>query len=182
MVGRKLRRDLRDLGQGMGRLQGRDDAFRARTQLEGGQRLYIRDSDIFHAARLMEPGVLGSDAGIVEARGNRVRVLDLTIRILQQIGSVAVQNAGAAGGKGSGVFASFNALACRLDTDQPHIPIIEERIKQSDRIGTAADARHEAIRDSSLGFHDLLASLPTDHRLEVPHHLRIGVGAGDGAD
>ena len=47
-------------------------------------RLSVIDGDIIGAARLLQPCVLGADAGVVEARGDRVRLFDLpALRVLR---------------------------------------------------------------------------------------------------
>jgi hypothetical protein len=35
--------------------------------MEGGQRLVVGDADVFGAADVLQPGVLGADAGVVQA-------------------------------------------------------------------------------------------------------------------
>lgn len=83
-----------DLGQCMGGLQRRDDAFLAAAQLEGLQRFAVGHCDVFDPALLMQPGVLGADTRVVQTGGNRMGIGDLAILVLQQVGAVAVQNTG----------------------------------------------------------------------------------------
>jgi len=47
-----------------------------------------------HAAEIGEPGVLRARCGIIEAGGDRMRLLDLAVVVHQEIGAVAVQHAG----------------------------------------------------------------------------------------
>lgn len=75
----------------MARLQRRDDAFQTRTELEGVQRLAIGGRNIVDAANIMQPGMLRANAGIIQASGNRMRLGDLAVFILQQIGAVSMQ-------------------------------------------------------------------------------------------
>src|SRR5690606_33245061 len=89
----QLRCALDRLGQGMGAFQGRDDAFQAAGGVERIQRLVIGDADVFHALHFVQVGVLRADARVVEACGNRVGVGNLTVFVLQQVGTVAVQHA-----------------------------------------------------------------------------------------
>ncbi len=56
------------------------------------QRLGVRRARIGHAARVPQPGVLGPDAGIVEPGRDRMRLRDLPVGVLKQIGAVAVQD------------------------------------------------------------------------------------------
>jgi hypothetical protein len=46
----------------------------------------------------------------------------------------------------------------------------------------AADGRDQRIRQAAFARHHLLARLVADHRLEIAHHLRIGMRPRHGAD
>ena len=50
---------------------------------------------ISHAADFLQPAMLRPDAGIIEASRDAVRLIDLAVFILKQIGLVAVQDTGA---------------------------------------------------------------------------------------
>jgi hypothetical protein len=78
-----------------------------------------------------------------------------------------VQHAGAAGTEAR--------RAGRLDADDPHALVVEEAAEQPDRVRAAPDARHHGVGKPPLGGKDLLARLATDHGLELPDELRIGV-------
>ena len=70
------------------------------------QRLLVGDSDVLRPLDVLQPGVLRADAGIVQAGGDAVRLLDHAVLVLQQIGLGAVQHADLAGGKGAGMLAA----------------------------------------------------------------------------
>src|SRR3954470_21593822 len=91
MIARQGRRDLGDMRKRMRRLERRDDAFEPACQLERLQCLFVGYRDVLHVAKLVEPGMLGTDAGVIEAGGDRMRVADLSVPVLQQIGAVSVQ-------------------------------------------------------------------------------------------
>ena len=55
-------------------------------------------------------------------------------------------------------------------------------MEQADGVRAAADRGDEGIRQAALGRHHLLAGLAADDALEVAHHRRIGMRAGDRAD
>ena len=55
-------------------------------------------------------------------------------------------------------------------------------MKQAHRIGAAADAGDQGIRQPAFGLLHLHPRLVADHRLEVAHHHRIRVRTGDRAD
>ena len=78
----------------------------AAAELERLQRLVVGRREVGDAADVVQPGMLGADAGIVEAGRDRVRVLDLAVVVHQEVGAVAVQHAGPAAGERGGVQAA----------------------------------------------------------------------------
>ena len=87
---------LGDMGERMRRFQRRNDAFELGAAAGTLQRLLVGGGEIFHAAVSLQPGMLRPDAGIIEARRNRMRLDDLAVVVLQQIGAGAMQHAGRA--------------------------------------------------------------------------------------
>jgi hypothetical protein len=71
------------MGECVGRLERRDDALEPARQLKRLQRLAVGDRDVLHAAKLVKPRMLGADTGVIETGGNRMRVADLPVRVLQ---------------------------------------------------------------------------------------------------
>ena len=69
----QLRRQLLDVGDGVRRLEGGDDALGAAQTLERRQRLVVRNRLVAGALAGLEVGVLRADAGVVEAGGDAVR-------------------------------------------------------------------------------------------------------------
>jgi hypothetical protein len=55
------------LGERVRGLERGDDTFELAAELEGIKRLRVGRGEIGHAAGILEPGMLGPDAGIVEA-------------------------------------------------------------------------------------------------------------------
>ena len=55
-------------------------------------------------------------------------------------------------------------------------------MKQPHRVGAAADAGDQRIRQAAFGLLHLRARLVADDRLEIAHHHRIGMRARDRAD
>ena len=107
------------LGQRMGRLERRDDALDLGAELEGVERLLVGGRHIFDAADVVQPGMLRADAGIVEAGRDRVGLGDLAVAVLQQIGAVAVQDAGApAVHRGGVAVLDVEAVPAGLDADR----------------------------------------------------------------
>ena len=54
---------LERVGEGVARLERRDDALGAAQAVEGRQRLGVGDADVLGAADVLQVGVLGADAG-----------------------------------------------------------------------------------------------------------------------
>src|SRR5690554_1003277 len=75
----------------MGGLQCRHNSFHQSQLAESSQGLFIGYSIILHTPYLLKPGVLRSDARIIQARRNRVRRNNLPVFILNKIGTVAMQ-------------------------------------------------------------------------------------------
>src|SRR5690242_19541635 len=81
MVIRLLGRHLHRMSERMRGLERRYDAFELAAQLEGFERFLVRCRDIGHALRVVEPGMFGTDAWIVEAGRDRMRFGDLAVTV-----------------------------------------------------------------------------------------------------
>src|ERR1051325_2337144 len=86
-------RKVNDFGDGMGALEGRNDAFEAGELHERFESLVVGCVSVLDAVLVAEPGVLGADGGIVEAGGDAVGKLDLAELILQQERAGALEDA-----------------------------------------------------------------------------------------
>ena len=124
--------------------------------------------------RVMEKGVLGADARIVEARRDRVGVEHLPIRVREERRARAVQHARAARAE--------RRRARRLHAQQAHLGIVEKPGERPDRVRAAADASDDDLRQPALRVQKLCPRLPPDHGLELAHDLRIRGGPDAGAD
>ncbi len=62
------------------------------------------------------------------------------------------------------------------------LAVVEERMEQADRIGAAADAGDERVRQAAVLVEHLRARFAADDRVEIAHHLRIRMRTGDRAD
>ena len=93
----------------MAGFQRRHDAFRAVQQPEGSHRLLVRHRVVFGPIDVFEKRMLRTHARIIEARGNGVGLDDLTVFVLHQIGSVAMQHAYLAGAQWRRVAAGFQS-------------------------------------------------------------------------
>src|SRR3954454_18188440 len=108
--------------------------------MEGGERLVVRDGHILRAAIVLEPGVLRADTWIVETRGYRVRLGDLTIGILQEVRAIAVQHARATGAERCRVASGLEPFPGGFDADETHRLICDVGIEDAHRIRPTAHA------------------------------------------
>src|SRR6187431_873573 len=105
---------------------------------------------------------------------------NLTVCILQHIGSCAVNDSHASPGwvaKPGGMFARFDAAPPRLDTDQFHLLVVDESAEDADRVRPAADTGYDHIRKTTNFHEHLFARLPPYDRLKFAHDRRIGMGS-----
>ena len=156
-------------GERVRALERRDDALRLARA--GGTPTSASSSvhgTVLGAARVAERRVLGADARVVEAGGDRVRVGDLAVGVGEDRGARAVQDAAAAGAEAR--------RAGRLDADEAHVGVVDEGVEGADRVRAAADARDDDLGQPALGGEELLARLVADHALEVAHELGVRRG------
>ena len=164
----------------MRRFERRDDSLRPGQRTERGQGARIGTGGVGGAATLLEPGVLGADAGIVESRRNRMALADLPLVVLERDAEGAVENAGPAGVEGRAMAAGLEALAGRLHPEQPDRGVVEERGEDAHRVRAAAHRCDHDIGQLAGGEEDLLPGLVADDALKVAHHGGEGMRARHG--
>ena len=120
--------------------------------------------------------MLGTDAGVVESRGDRVRRVHLTVFVLQEIAHRAVQHAGLSLGERCGVLGCVQSVAGRFDADEFDVLVGDKRVENPDRVRPAAHARDHGSRQCAGTLEHLRARLVTDDRLKISHHSRIRRG------
>src|SRR5258708_24016846 len=81
----RRRREYGDMGQRVRGFERGNDTLELAQELEGSQRLVVGRRHVLDPALLLQPGMLGPDAGIVEAGRDRVCLLDLAFLVLQEI-------------------------------------------------------------------------------------------------
>src|SRR5437773_10208195 len=72
-------------------LERRNDALAAAQVVERGDCFSVVDGDIFGPTGVLEPGVLGANTRVIQPCRDRVRLDDLTVFVLKQIGAISVQ-------------------------------------------------------------------------------------------
>ena len=146
-------------GHGMRGFERRNDAFRA-AQRDGGIDGSLSQQAQYSArAAIVQPGVLGTDGGVIEPGRNGMGERDLAVVVLQQIAARAVQHAGRAAGEARGMFAQFVAAAAGFDADQLHAVVLDERMEDADGIAAAADAGDDRVGQTAFGFQNLARAL-----------------------
>src|SRR3977135_1851751 len=113
--------------------------------MEGMKRFVVGNGNILRSAGILEPCVLRADAGIIQPRRDRMRLDDLYLFVLDQIGAVAVQNAGLACTQGSGMLARGESESTGLHADQAYVTVFDIGIESTDCVRTAADASEYGI-------------------------------------
>src|SRR5665213_3697312 len=78
--------------------------------------------------------------------------------------------------------AAGDAFAGRFDADELHTRVADVRMEDAHRIAAAADTRDHDVRVAPRGGGHLHQAFAADHALEVAHHHRVRVRAGNGAD
>ena len=106
---------------------------RAGQQIDRRQRLFISGRLVDRETGVGEVGMFGAHPGIVEAGRDRVRLLHLTIGVLQEIGPRAMEDAGTAGSDRGTVPARLESVAPGLDPDQFDSGL-GERIEDAHRV------------------------------------------------
>src|SRR5580704_5053423 len=102
-------------------LERRDDAFCLGQRLQRVESFRVGDGSVFGATDVVEPRMLGTDAGVVEAGGDRVRLANLPELVLQQVSLVAVQNADGARSDRRRMMRSADAEPGCLDANQLNV-------------------------------------------------------------
>ncbi len=124
----------------------------------------------------MKPGMFRANARIVQACTDRVAFEDLTIAILQQVGAVAVQYAGASACQAGAMFhLVIDAMPTSFDSDDANCLVIKEWIEQPHCVGAAPDCSDHAVRQAALSLVHLPADFLADDGLEIPNHRGVGV-------
>ena len=119
-------READGFGYGVGGFERRDDAFGAAELDGGGYRVIVVGTGaVFGAGFVVQPGVFGSDGGVIETGGNGVGEGDLAVVILQQVAAGALENAGGSAGEAGGVVAEFVAASAGFDADELDAVVVQ---------------------------------------------------------
>src|SRR5689334_2756462 len=98
-------------------LERGQNALKLGAELKRSESFRVGGAQIFRAPDIVQIRMLGTDAGIVEPRADRVALEDLAVLVLQKVSAVAVQHAGLAPAYGGGMLkAIVNAAPGRFDS------------------------------------------------------------------
>src|SRR4051794_9203049 len=113
-------RDPRGAGEGVRALDGRDDPFGTAEQLERRHRLRVGDRFVAGPAGVVQPRVLGTDAGVVQSGRDRVRLDGLPVVVLKHVRPGPVQDPGRAAGDRRRVPPGLDPVAAGLEAVEPN--------------------------------------------------------------
>ena len=113
----------------MGRLDGGKDTFRSTQRIEGGQRIRIRSGTILSPADRVQKGMFRAHRRIIEPCRNRLSLLNLAMRILEQERVAPMQDTGLAVDDGGRMLSESIANTTSLDTNDLDTGITQERMK-----------------------------------------------------
>ncbi len=92
-----------------------------------------------------------------------MRLDDLTVFVLNHVGSIAMQHPNLARRQRGGMHARLNTMASSLDTHQTDIFEGDVGMEDAHRIGSTAHAGHHIIRLTTGKLRHLLNGLLSDH-------------------
>src|ERR1700740_3588055 len=110
---------------------------------------------------------------IVEPGRNRMRRRNLTATVLQHVRIGALQNAGTASTKTRRMISQLLAAAAGLHADQSHSLVLNEVVKNANRVRSAADTRDDGRRQLTLGLENLRPRFSANHTMKISYHGRI---------
>ena len=170
LVGRHLAGALHGVSEAVGGFERGHDTFDRAKGLERVERFGVGRITELDAAFLLVVSVLGADSSVVESSGHGVCEVDLAVVILQDPGLGALKDTELTTFKSCGMMPTFNFAATGFNASEFHIKILEEGEKDADRIRTTTDTSSDFVRQAAFFFHNLAATLFTDHTMEVAHH------------
>ena len=153
-------------------LERRDDALELGEVLESLKRLRVGGSDEPCAFRLLPCRELGSDAGVVEARRDRVGIRDLAVLVLEDVGADAVEDADLAAGKRGRMPEGVDSVATGFDSEELHGWVFGKRVEHPYAIRTTADTGNHRVGQFSPRSLKLILGFIADDGLKCADNSR----------
>ena len=144
---------------------------------DGLERFRVGRADVLGAARVFHVRVFRPDAGIIEARRNRVRFGDLAPFILHDIAQTAVQNALGTSVERRGVFIRIEAVARRSIAARA-VPLVLAMAAVSDDLIYYSTEFKQYMSDLVIALGCLLLARDLEERELTPRRLAMAAGLG----
>src|ERR1043166_9732290 len=111
-----------------------------------------------------------------------MRQINLSVGILKEIGHGPLQHTRRSSRKSRCMFSARDTQTARFNADHLHLLVPDKRMEEPYGIAATTDAGDEAIRQPAFCRQNLSPSFPTDDRLKISDHHRIGGGSQDRTD
>lgn len=167
---------------GVGRLERRDDALELADEPEGLEGLGVGRGHELGPLVVLPRAELRPHARVVQPGRHRVRVGDLAVLVLQDVGAHAVQDALGAAGERGRVSVGVQTVASGLDAEKLDRGVLGEGVEHAHGVGATADAGHDGVWELALELEHLGPSLVADDGLESADNGWEWVGPDGGAD
>src|SRR5216684_425269 len=143
-------------------LERRNDALAAAQIVERGDGFRVVDGYVLSPAGVLEPGVLGAYARVIQPRRDRMRLADLAVFVLKQVGAVSVQHARPARAQRRRMLAARYAQSTRLHADELDLTVGNIGKEDPHCIRPPADAGDHRVRLAAAELRHLGQALATD--------------------
>mmetsp|Transcript_11586 Transcript_11586/g.20582 ORF Transcript_11586/g.20582 Transcript_11586/m.20582 type:complete len:366 (+) Transcript_11586:390-1487(+) len=110
-----------------------------------------------------------SYARVVQACANRVCFCNLSIFILEQKGTGAMEHTGLTKRQGSAVVFSSHTFSSRFDTENSNFLVVDKGVEHSNSVGSSSDASDNYIGQLADLLQRLVLGLTANYRLEVTY-------------
>src|SRR5260370_16473618 len=103
--------------------------------------------------------------------------LNLSVFVREEVGLRSLQHAETPCLKAGCMFSGANSTAASLDANHPNARIPEKRVKKTNGVTPATNARHQQLGQPLLLLENLAPRLFTDDPVQIPNHHRAGMRA-----
>jgi hypothetical protein len=167
---------------GVRSLQRRDDTLELRHETEADEGLSISASNELGTVAVLPAGKLWSYTGVVETSRDRVSLANLSVLVLDNVGTDTVKDTLGSSRKSRAVTVCVDTVTTSLDTEELDGEILGEGVEHARGIAATTNAGNYSIgKLATLGLH-LLLGLVSDNRLESTDDRGEGVGADGRSD